>query len=145
MYSWSTNSMLRFHPYKCYSINPLSKYKQHCHRCYKMNNKDLENKSGIKDLGIIVDKNLRFLKHIIDKVNKANQIMGISRRTMMSLNKHNLNLLYTSLVRPHLEYGNLVRSPFLKTDITLQKLLKKEQPDLPKILINWSTRKDLRH
>ena len=110
-----------------------------------MNNKNLENKSGIKDLGIIVDENLRFLKHIIDKVNKANQIMGISRRTMMYLNKHNLNLHYTSLVRPHLEYGNLVRSPFLKTDITLQKLLKKEQPDLSKILINWSTRKDLRH
>ena len=84
-----------------------------------MNNKDLENKSGIKDLGIIVDENLRFLKHIMDKVNKANQIMGISRRTMMYLNKHNFNLLYTSLVRPHLEYGNLVRSPFLKTDITL--------------------------
>ena len=145
MYSWSTNSMLRFHPYKCYSINPLSKYKQHCHRCYKMNNKDLENKSGIKDLGIIVDENLRFLKHIIDKVNKANQIMGISRRTMTYLHKHNFNLLYTSLVRPHLEYGNLVRSPFLKTDITLQKLLKKEQPDLSKILINWSTRKNLRH
>ena len=55
-----------------------------------MNNKDLENKSEIKDLGIIVDENLHFSNHITDKVNKANQIMGIFRRTMVYLNRHNL-------------------------------------------------------
>ena len=48
-----------------------------------MNNEDLENKSEIKDLGMVVDKNLRFSNHIIDKVNKANQIVGIIRRTMV--------------------------------------------------------------
>ena len=42
-----------------------------------MNNKDLESKSEIKSLGIMVDENLRFSNNIIDKVNKANQIMGI--------------------------------------------------------------------
>ena len=73
MYSWSTNSLLRFHPNKCYSINVRSKSKQHCHYNYKMNNKDVENKSEIKDLGITVDENLRFSDHITDKVNKANQ------------------------------------------------------------------------
>ena len=115
MYSWSTNSLLRFHPDKCYySINIRNKSKQHCHHNYKMNNKDLENKTVIKDLGIIVDENLRFSNHIIDKVNKANQIMGIIRRTMVYLDKHNLTLLYKSLVRPHLECGNVVWSPFFK-------------------------------
>ena len=84
-----------------------------------MNNKDLESKSEIKSLGIMVDENLRFSNHIIDKVNKANQIMGIIRSSMVYRNRHNFNLLYTSLVRPHLEYGNVVWSPFLKSDITL--------------------------
>ena len=94
MYSWSTNSLLRFHPDKCYySINIRNKSKQHCHHNYKMNNKDLENKTVIKDLGIIVDENLRFSNHIIDKVNKAIQIMGIIGRTMVYLDKHNFNLL----------------------------------------------------
>ena len=74
LYSWSTNSLFRFHPDKCYSINIRSKSKQYCHHNYKMNNKDLENKSKIKDL---VNENLGFSNHIIDKVNKANQIMGI--------------------------------------------------------------------
>ena len=97
VYSWSTNSLLSFDPDKCYSIN-RNKSKQHCHHNYKLNNKDLENKSVIKDLGSIVNENLRFSNHIIDKVNKANQIMEIIRRTMVSLDKHNFNLLYKSLV-----------------------------------------------
>ena len=90
VYSWSTNSLLRFHPDKCYSINICSKSKQHCHRNYKMNNRYLENKSEITDLGIMVDENLHFPNHIIDKVNKANQIMGTIRRTIVNLNKPTL-------------------------------------------------------
>ena len=74
-----------------------------------MNNKDLENKSEIKDLGIIVDENLRFWNHIIDEVNKAKQIMRIIR-TMVYLDKHNFKLVYTDLVWPHLEHGNIVWS-----------------------------------
>ena len=107
MYSWSTNWLLRFHPDKCYSINTCSKSKQHCHYNYKMNNKDLGNNSEIKDLGIVVDENLRFSNHIIDNVNKANQIMGIIRRTMVYLNRYDFNLLYTSLVRLYLDYRNI--------------------------------------
>ena len=43
-----------------------------------MNNANLEKKSEIKDLEIIVEENLNhFSNQIIDKINKANQIMGI--------------------------------------------------------------------
>ena len=137
MYSWLTNSLLRFHPGKCYSINIHNKSKQHCHHNYKMNNKDLEKKSVIKDLGIILDDNLRFWNHIINKVNKANQIMGKNRRTMVHLNKHNFILLYKSLVLPHLEYGNVVWSPFLESDITLienfQRKTTRYAPDINKL------------
>ena len=137
MYSWSTNSLLHFHPGKCYSINIRSKSKQYCHYNYKMNDKDLKNKSEIKDLGIIVDENLRFSNHMIDKVNKANQIMGIIRRTMVYLNRQNLNLLYTSLVQSRLEYGNVVWNPFLKSDITLiekvQRRATRYVPDIYKL------------
>ena len=53
MNPWSTNALLRFRPDKCYSINICNKLKQYCLHNYKMNNKDLENKSKIKDLRII--------------------------------------------------------------------------------------------
>ena len=45
--------------------------------------------------------------------------MGLIRRTFVFLDKHNFNLLYKSLVRPHIEYGNIVWSPFQKADINL--------------------------
>ena len=62
-----------------------------------MNNKDLKNKSEIKDVGIIVDENLRFSNHIIDKVNKANKNNGNTSK--VGQNKRNFNLLYKSLLR----------------------------------------------
>ena len=45
--------------------------------------------------------------------------MGLIRRTFVFLEKHNFNLLYRSLVRPHIQYGNIVWSPFWKADINL--------------------------
>ena len=81
-----------------------------------MNNRILENKSELKDLGILIDEHLKFSNHIAEKVNKANQIMGLIRRTFVHLDMYNFNLLYKSLVRLHLEYGN-IWSPFLKSDL----------------------------
>ena len=70
-------------------------------------------------MGILIDEYLKFSNHIAKKVNKANQIMGLVRRTFVHLDTYNFNLLYKSLVRPHLEYGNIIWSSFLKSDINL--------------------------
>ena len=86
-----------------------------------MNNRILENKSELKDLGILIDEHLKFSNHIAEKVNKANQIMGLICRTFVRLDTYNFNLLYKSLVRPDLEYGNIIWSPLLKSDINLLK------------------------
>ena len=84
-----------------------------------MNNRTLENKSELKDLGILIDEHLRFSNHVAEKVNKANQIMSLIRRTFVHLDMYNFNLLYKSLVRLHLEYGNIIWSLLLKSDINL--------------------------
>ena len=56
----------------------------------------------------MADNHLMFSNNIAEKVNKANQIMGLIWRTFVFLGKHNFNLLYKSLIRPHIEYGNIV-------------------------------------
>ena len=76
----------------------------------------LESKSELKDPGILIDEHLKFSNHTAEKVNKANQITGLIRRTFVHLDMYNFNLLYKSLVRLHLEYGN-IWSPFLKSDL----------------------------
>ena len=99
-----------------------------------MNDNILESKLELKDLGVIVDNHLTFSIHIAVKVNKANQIMGLIRRTFVFVNKHNFNLLYKSLVRPHIEYGNIVVSPFQKADINLiQNMQRRATRFIPEI------------
>ena len=57
---------------------------------------------------------MEFEKHMQQKINKANSLMGFIRRTMEYMDIENFKLLFTALVRPHLEYANAVWSPALK-------------------------------
>ena len=66
-----------------------------------------------KDIGVTMDEKHSFDKHISEKVNKANSIMGIISRTMEYMDNNSFKLLYTALVRPHLEYANQVWYPHL--------------------------------
>ena len=53
-----------------------------------------------KDLGVFVDDNLAFEKHIETQVNKANRVLGLIMRSFIHLDTESLPLLYKSLVRP---------------------------------------------
>ena len=119
MFFWTLNSLLLFHPNKCFTMHLSSKMNETITHAYIMNNRILENKSELKDLHILIDKHLRFTNHIAEKVNKAVQIMGLNHRTYVQLDMSNFNLLYKSLVRLHLEYDNIIWSLFLKSDINL--------------------------
>ena len=72
-----------------------------------------------KDLGINVDPELKFSKHVEIQVNKANKILGLIRRSYDYMDGEILKYLYVSLVRPHLEFGNAVWSPRLIKDKNL--------------------------
>ena len=69
------------------------------------------------DLGVHIDEELKFHKHISAAVSKANQILGIVKRTFDTLDKELLPLVYKHQVRPHLEYGNAIRHPRYVADM----------------------------
>ena len=69
-----------------------------------------------KDLGVNVDAELKFSKHIEIQVNKANNILGMIRRSYEYLDADSLKRLFVALVRPHLEYSNVAWSPRLIKD-----------------------------
>ena len=71
-----------------------------------------------KDLGVVTDNKPKFSCHINEKVNKANRIMGVIRRSFKSLDLSSFAKLFKCLVRPHLEYVAPVWNPHLKKDIT---------------------------
>ena len=59
--------------------------------------KPMEETIAEKDVGVPIDNKLSFDKHIIEKVNKANSIIGVIRRTFEYLDLKTFRMLYVSL------------------------------------------------
>ena len=125
---WSTRWQLPFNETKCKSLH-IGK-KKHC-QTYKMNGYTLEQVTEEKDLGMIIDNELKFHKHAAMAIKKANRILGLSKKSFVNLDTNSLPLLYKSLVRPHLEYGNIIWGPHYKED---QKALEKVQKRATKLI-----------
>ncbi len=71
-----------------------------------------------RDLGILVDNELSFDEHISEAIKKANRKLAMIKRSFTYLDGKMVVQLYTSLIRPILEYGNVVWSPHLQKHIT---------------------------
>ena len=110
---WSHKWQLQFNLGKCkvmhFGKRPLSikYYMQDC----AGNSHTLQETTEEKDLGIWTDPSLKFSVHIAYAVKKANQILGLIRRSFIFLDITLMKQLYTVMVRPHLEYGNIVWHP----------------------------------
>ena len=57
-----------------------------------------------KDLGVIIQNDLKVSQQCSKVVKIANQILGMIRKSFQNRSKYIMLLLYKSLVRPHLEY-----------------------------------------
>ena len=112
---WSELWQLLFNVDKCKVLhmgknNPNNVY------FMRMNDEIIEIKACTeeKDLGVTFDSNLLFDRHIVNCVNKANGMIGIIKRTFSYLDKETFLMLYKAIVRPHLEYGNIIWAPLFK-------------------------------
>ena len=126
---WSDKWQLPFNVTKCKVLhigntNP-------CRR-YKMNGQYLEDVEEEKDLGVLVDNELKFHKQVAAVVKNANSKLGLIKKSFARLDEDTLPLLYTSLVRSKLEYGNLIWGPFYKEDAkTVEKVQKRATKSIP--------------
>ena len=114
---WSNLWQLKFNADKCKVMhlgNHNKGLEYHMHKDgiqVKLQTTELE-----KDLGVYVDPKLTFSTHCEKKVNMANKLLGLIRRSYVYLDNETVKTLYTSLVRPHLEYGNTAWCPVFKKD-----------------------------
>ena len=113
--AWSDTWLLPFHPDKC-KVLRLGRRLDPPYQ-YEINDTLLAHVKSEKDLGVTIDNDLKFREHIDEKVNKANSMMGIIRRSFKHLDTDTFCKLYKGLVRPNLEYAATVWSPHLKGDI----------------------------
>ena len=71
------------------------------------------------DLGVIVDKHLKFSTHAKKAAASASSSLGLIKRTISSHSPKMPSLLYKGLVWPRPETGMVLASPFFKKDVTI--------------------------
>lgn len=134
---WADKWQLRFNAGKCSVIhlgraNNKHEYSMRIHASndrVKLNSANVE-----KDLGVLVDNDLQFSQHTETQVNKANRILGLIRRSYEYLDCNSMRLLFTALVRPHLEFANCAWGPRLEKDKKLiEGVLRRATKCVPKL------------
>lgn len=105
---WANKWQMCFNETKC---QVLHLGYRNLHSPYYMNGVILGATEEVKDLGVLIDINLKLHQHTEAQVNKANRVLGMLRRSFEHLDKKTLTWLYKALVRPHLEYANIITYP----------------------------------
>jgi endonuclease/exonuclease/phosphatase family metal-dependent hydrolase len=127
---WSKKWRLTFNADKCKHLhigrnNPEDLY---------LDGQHLNHVKEEKDLGVMFEDSLTFHKHISAKVNQANKMFGILRRTFRHMDKETFLPLYKGMVRSHLDFSAAVYSPFHKADIdkieAVQRRATKQLPQM---------------
>ena len=79
---------------------------------YKLDNVEIMNSQCERDLGVLVNSNLKPREQCIEVRNKANRILGFISRSVSNRTEEVILKLYIALVRPHLDYAVQFWSPF---------------------------------
>jgi hypothetical protein len=105
---WCSGNKFDLNPGKC---KPISFHRNMwpIEFVYLINGTALERDDGIKGLGVIMDSRITFLSHIEAITSKSSRILGFIKRISREFyDPYTHKTLYTSLLRPNIEYATCV-------------------------------------
>ena len=88
------------------------RYTGYINKVYYLHDTALAFSDHCKYLGITLQSNLRWDKHINEKIANASRTLGLVRRNIKTPSTNIRDLAYKALVRPKLEYASIVWSPW---------------------------------
>lgn len=113
-YKWCHFNLMELNLNKCKHMQ-FSRV-NHCAYSYVLGGCNLQSVDSIMDLGILLDAKLTFVQHITMAVNKSRSVLAFIKRWAKEFNDPFITKsLFTSLVRPILEYGCIAWDPIYNT------------------------------
>ena len=110
---WARTWRMRFNIDKCKIIHVG---RNNTHANYRMDDTTLQKVTEEKDLGVTISDDLKPSKHCRIAFNKSAKMSALIRRTVAHRTPFIMLRLYKALVRPHVEYGMAVWSPWYIKD-----------------------------
>jgi hypothetical protein len=121
--SWAKTWLLNVHPQKC-SVLHLGFNNQNIP--YYLNDFPFHRVNQIRDLGILLDNNIKWTPQCIKVAKRAHSLLTIISKSFVSREPTTLLKIYKAYVLPILDYVSPVWCPYLVRDIeTIEKVQKR--------------------
>ena len=117
---WATDWLIDFNPTKTKEMIISYKSDTHEHPHITFDNHVVSQVVNHCHLGITLSQNLKWSAHIDNVVAKAFKRIDMMRGLMFKLDRHSLETIYLSFIRPCLEYGDVLLTN--ASDVDLAKL-----------------------
>lgn len=120
--NWESTWQMGFNKSKCFHMRVTHKRKPTINQ-YIMGEDPLTEVTNHPYLGVEISSDLTWNRHINQVASKANSTLGLLKRTLSNCDSHTKEIAYKTLVRPLLEYCQIIWDPHQQNTInTLEKV-----------------------